>query len=525
MARIAFILLCHKDPAGIIAQAARLTQAGDFIAIHFDARARPEDFTAIRTALKDNPSVVFTKRRMKCGWGEWSLVDATLQAVRAAVDAFPSATHFYLLSGDCMPIKSAEYCRQFLDRDDADYIESVDFFASGWIRTGIKEERLIYRHWFNERAHKALFYGSMALQQRLKLERPIPADLVMQIGSQWWCLRRHTIEAILDLCDRRPDILRFFRTTWIPDETFFQTLVRHLVAGTEIRSRTLTFLLFSDYGMPVTFYNDQYDLLISQDCLFARKISPEAKELKDRLGELYNDRQAAFAISNEGRKLFGFLTGRGRIGRRFAPRFWENEATIGRERTLMMVTCKKWHVAKRLVERMRQSTNLPAIDYLFNEDATPLPDLGGIQSTIDKRMRHRRALVRMLFDYWQTDRLVFCIDPASADLIQDFNQDKGTVRLLEIDCTFTDEYLIGHAQRVGLASGNSAGQTIDRLLPTIRHDMKFESDRLRDLGLSGYRRIRQAASLDENTVPLAEFLDISLDQARDILSADHLFAD
>jgi Family of unknown function (DUF5928)/Core-2/I-Branching enzyme len=525
MARIAFVLLCHKDPAGIIAQAARLTQAGDFISIHFDARARAEDSAAIRAALKDNPSVVFAKRRVKCGWGEWSLVDATLQAVRAAVDAFPSATHFYLLSGDCMPIKSAEYCRAFLDRDDADHIESVDFFASGWIRTGIKEERLTYRHWFNERAHKTLFYASMALQKRLKLERPIPADLAMQIGSQWWCLRRRTIEAVLDLCDRRADILRFFRTTWIPDETFFQTLVRHLVAGTEIRSRTLTFLLFSDYGMPVTFYNDHYDLLISQDCLFARKISPEAKELKDRLGELYNDRKATFAISNEGRKLFGFLTGRGRIGRRFAPRFWENEATIGRERTLMMVTCKKWHVAKRLVERMRQSTNLPAIDYLFNEDATPLPDLGGIQSSIDKRMRHRRALVRMLFDYWQTDRLVFCIDPASAELIQDFNQDKGTVRLLEIDCTFTDEYLIGHAQRVGLASGNSAGQTIDRLLPTIRHDMKFESDRLRDLGLSGYRRIRQAATLDENTVPLAEFLDISPDQARDILSADHLFAD
>ncbi len=525
MARIAFVLLCHKDPAGIVAQAMRLTQAGDFLAIHFDARAKPADAKVIRTALQDNASVVFTKRRLKCGWGEWSLVEATLLAVRAAIEAFPSATHFYLLSGDCMPIKSAEYCRAFLDAEDADYIESVDFFASGWIRTGIKQERLIYRHWFNERTQKSLFYGSMAVQQRLKLERAIPSDLVMQIGSQWWCLRRRTIEAVLQLCDRRRDIIRFFRTTWIPDETFFQTLVRHLVVGTEIKSRTLTFLLFSDYGMPVTFYNDQYNLLTSQDCLFARKISPEAKALRDRLGELYNARDVTFPISNEGRKLFGFLTGRGRIGRRFAPRFWENEATIGRERTLMMVTCKKWHVAKRLVERMRQSTNLPAIDYLFDEDATPLPDLGGIQSNIEKRTRHRRALVRMLFDYWQTDRLIFCIDPASAELIQDFNLDKGTVRLLEIECTFTDDYLIGHAQRVGLASDQSPGQTVERLLPTIRHDMKFESDRLRDLGVVGYRRIREAASLDENTVPLAEFLDISLDKARDILSAEHLFVD
>ncbi len=49
----------------------------------------------------------------------------------------------------------------------------------------------------------------------------------------------------------------------------------------------------------------------------------------------------------------------------------------------MMVTCKKWHVAKRLVDRVRNVTNLPAIEYLFNEASTPLPDLGGIQSNLE----------------------------------------------------------------------------------------------------------------------------------------------
>ena len=36
MAKIAYILLTHKDPEGIIAQAERLTEAGDYVAIHFD---------------------------------------------------------------------------------------------------------------------------------------------------------------------------------------------------------------------------------------------------------------------------------------------------------------------------------------------------------------------------------------------------------------------------------------------------------------------------------------------------------
>jgi len=525
MVKIAYILLCHKDPDGIIAQAQRLTAGGDFIAIHFDVRAAAADFDKIKTALAPNPSVVFAARRVKCGWGEWSLVQATLLAVEAAVDTFPRATHFYMLSGDCMPTKTAEYAHKFLDRVEVDYIESFDFFNSDWIKTGMREDRLIYRHYFNERSHKRLFYASINLQRKLGVARKVPADIQMQIGSQWWCLRRRTIEALLEFTRKRTDVMRFFRTTWIPDETFFQTLVRHIVPEHEIRTRTLTFLMFTDYGMPVNFHNDHYDLLLSQDFLFARKISPDAKNLRERLGKLYAATGVTFGISNEGSSLFKFLTGWGRIGRRFAPRFWETESSLGRERTLLMVTCKKWHVAKRLVERVRQVTNLPAIDYLFNEASTPLPDLGGIQTTLEKRTRHRRALMRMLFDYWQTDKLIVCIDPANVDLMQDFYNDKAKVRLLEIDCQFTDEYLIGHAKRVGLAGERTPQETIDRLLPTIRFDVKFESDRLRDAGFKEMSRFRQAASVDENTVPLAEFLDIPAWQAREIAATEYLFVD
>ncbi len=525
MAKIAYILLCHKDPDGIIAQAQRLAAAGDFLAIHFDARSPREHFDKIVGALGKNPSVVFTQKRLKCGWGAWSLVAATLLAVRAAVDAFPRATHFYMLSGDCMPIKTAEFAHRFLDEQDVDYVESVDFFASDWIKTGIKEDRLIYRHFFNERTQKKLFYASLNLQRRLRLSRRVPADLQMQIGSQWWCLRRRTIELVLKFVDGRKDVMRFFQSTWIPDETFFQTLVRHLVPEHEIKTRTLTFLMFTDYGMPVTFYNDHYDLLLSQDYLFARKVSPDAKDLKDRLGKLYVAKGINFSISNEGRSLFAFLTDRGRIGRRFAPRFWETESSLGHQRTLMMVTCKKWHVAKRLVDRVRKTTNLPALDYLFNEASTQLPDLGGIQSTIEKRTRHRRALVRMLFDYWQTDQLVFCIDPANVELMQDFFNDKAKVRLLEIECDFTDDYLIGHAKRVGLASDRTPQETIDRLLPTIRYDVSFESDRIRDAGFANFYRIRQSASFEENAVQLAEFLNIPMDKAQAISGTEYLYVD
>jgi hypothetical protein len=50
-----------------------------------------------------------------------------------------------------------------------------------------------------------------------------------------------------------------------------------------------------------------------------------------------------------------------------------------------MLVCKKWHVAKRLLDRIRGPVAFRRIEYLFDEDDCPLPDLGGIQSSLGKR--------------------------------------------------------------------------------------------------------------------------------------------
>lgn len=525
MARIAFILLCHKDPKGVIAQAQRLTASGSFVSIHFDARADAQDYAAIRGALADNPSVVFASRRHKCGWGEWSLVAATLEAVKCALRSFPTATHFYMLSGDCMPIKSAEYAHGFLDAEDCDYIENFDFFESDWIKIGFKEERLIYRHWFNERTQKKLFYASYNAQKWLGLTRKIPADLQIKIGSQWWCLRRRTVEKVLEFCDSRPDVLRFFSSTWIPDETFFQTIVPHVVARKELRSRTLTYLVFTDYGMPVTFYNDHYDLLLGQNYLFARKISTEALELRARLGTVWAATDMHFPISNEATRLFRFLTGRGRIGRRFGMRFWEGDRGLARTNTILLVVAKKWHVAKRLTEAIRQRTDIPAVDYLFNETEAFLPDLGGAETTVEKRHRHRRALVGLLFDQFESQRLVLCFDPAAIDLIQDLVEDKADTRVLQIESRFDDEYIRGHIGRVGLAGAHTPAEVVERLLPTVRADLVHEAERIRDMDFTGYCSIAPWRSEDENAAQLARFLGVPPEEALALAKTEHLFHD
>jgi hypothetical protein len=525
MTQIAYLLLCHKDPEEIIIRATRLTAAGDCVAIHFDARAKLDDYQRISQALAGNPAVAFVRRRIRCGWGEWSLVEATLEAARTAVETFPGATHFYLLSGDCMPIKTAEHIRAWLDREDADFIECFDFHESGWIKTGIKQERLTYRHWFNERKRKWLFYTSLNLQKRLGLARQVPADLKIHIGSQWWCLRRRTVEAVLSFAARRRDVRRFFATTWVPDEIFFQTLVALLVPATSIRSRTLTFLIFTDYGVPITFHDDHHDLLLAQDYLFARKISPDAITLRDRLGELYSQTGRSFEVGADGRHRYEFLAARGREGRRYASRRWESGASLGAGRTLLLIACKKWHVGKRLAARIKEVAGLPGVEYLFDETGGELPDLGGIEGSLGKRMRHRRAVMRMVFDALETDRLVLCVDPGSIDVIRDFAADRAQVRLLYVDCAVDDAYLAGHAERMGLAGPQATPDGVAQILPTVRQDLQFEGERLRELDVTAFFRLRETATADETAAILAEFLGLPPDRPRDIAMTDHLFDD
>lgn len=514
MANICYLLLCHKDPAHIVEQVKLLTSAGDLVSLHFDARARQADFQQLKSALENNENVCFATR-VKCGWGEWSLVQGSLNALQAGYSEFPEATHFYMVSGDCMPIKPASYMHKFLDGRDIDYIEHNDFFESDWIKVGFKEERLVYRHWFNERNNKPLFYTSAAIQQKLRMERDLPDGLQIMIGSQWWCLRRSTITKMLDLIKERPDITRFFKTTWIPDETFFQTLVLHVVPRGEVESRTLTFLSFSDYGIPTVFYADHLDFLKSQSHLFARKISANATTLKSALAdEFHSDHDVQ--VGPNGKQLISYLNSRGRTGHRFSERFWERGGLIGRQNTLQIILCKKWHVGQRFAQLFAAANGTKTLGYVFDEVGADMPDLGQLEHSSVKRNRHRRAILKLLFERMNTNVLAICMDPSNLETLADFAGDNCEMRVLDIRCNFDDDYLIGHARRIGLSDDRASPETSRSLLTALRSNIRADSEQLQDLGISRLFEVNENSSTDSNAVALAGFLKISQNRAEDI---------
>ena len=524
MAKIAYLLLCHRNAPRVLEQARILTARGDYVVIHMDARAPSEFRGDVASGTADNPNVVLAKS-IKCGWGEWSLVQATLNMVTAAHEAFLDASHFFLMSGDCMPTKPAEYIRAALAAADRDHIEHADFFADGWIKTGMQDDRLTYRHWFNERRQKGLFYRSLDVQRKLGLRRAIPSGLRMRIGSQWWVLRRGTIDKILAFLNERPDIVRFFRTTWIPDETFFQTLTMHLVPRTEVISAPPTYLMFSDYGMPVTFCADHYDLLRTQGSFFARKISDHDDALRARLGALFVSDESVPETVDTGRALYDYVRRRGRTGQRFATRIWEQSARLGRDRHVTLIVCKKWHVAKRLVGALRDVAGKPSFGYIFDEDDAGLPEIGNFEHSQAKRNRHRRAFLNLLMAQTDARTVSLCLDPSHVAAIEDFGRDGCQLQVLEIDCHLDDAWLEGHATRIGLGSRTEAGALHKGLIATLRMNIEEERSRIRDMALPGHRVVHQNDTPGALARPIADTCGLSIDAAGQVARHANLSAE
>lgn len=269
-------MMCHTalDRA---AQVARFwAESGAPVVIHVDKRVPGLEFGGLKRALADLDTVSFS-RRYKCEWGTWSLVAASQAAAEQMLERHQHVRHVYLASGSCLPLRPVQELTDYLDaRPETDFIESVTTTEVGWTVGGIDIERFTLRFPFSWKKQRRLFDRYVEFQRKTGFRRRIPDGLVPHLGSQWWCLTRRTLSAILQDPDR-PLYDRYFKRVWIPDESYFQTLSR--LYSTSIESRSLTLTKFDFQGKPHIFYDDHLQLLRRSDCFVARKIWPRADKL------------------------------------------------------------------------------------------------------------------------------------------------------------------------------------------------------------------------------------------------------
>ncbi len=333
MTQVGIVLLVHTALHRAEQVIRHWVASGCPVVVHVDAIVDKETYDKFVSAVSDIPDVQFSHRH-RCEWGTWGMVAATQEASEQLLKAFPDVTHVYLASGSCLPLRPVSELHDYLSRHPrTDFIESATTADVPWTVGGLDHERFTLRFPFSWKKHRRLFDAYVNFQRRIKFQRKIPEGLVPHMGSQWWCLTRQTLSAILEDPERET-YDRYFKKVWIPDESYFQTLAR--MYSPNVESRSLTLSKFDFQGKPHIFYDDHLQLLRRSDCFVARKIWPHANRLYSTFLGRSADIKAAEPNPGKIDRIFARAVDRRTRGRpglymqsRFPNQDWENGVTCG----------------------------------------------------------------------------------------------------------------------------------------------------------------------------------------------------
>jgi hypothetical protein len=296
--RLAYLILAHNTPRHLRRLIRALKSPDAAFLIHVDGRSDIEPF---RCGGFDH-NVAFLENRFDVYWDDFSKVDATIRLIRHAVNQYREPDYLVLLSGCDYPLRSPGYIENFFRKNQGhQFMNSVPLPCDALGKPLARLEHYWlptpYRSQFVVRAVARL----NAVNNRLELVTRDYARVFKGLrpfgGSTWWALTRQACQYILSFIDSRPEIVTFFRNTYMPDESFFQTIIGNSAFSAD-RVRNLTFADWSrPNGGPGMIDMDHLKMFTGSDrivaddgygkgeLLFARKFGDNDSELTKLIDE------------------------------------------------------------------------------------------------------------------------------------------------------------------------------------------------------------------------------------------------
>lgn len=214
MTSLAAVVLAHQDPAHVRRLLAALADVPTYL--HCDVKA--DDATAGAMVAGAGRHVHVLPRRSG-SLGSWSLVRIELDGLRQAL-AGTAAEHLLVLTGSDYPLVPTEDLGRALEPwRDRSYLLSAPVPFAGWdsARHPDGGRWRTERH-FVHRGDDLVFVRGVPL--RLPWRRRVPPGLRVRASSQWKVYARRDVQRLLEVVDTRPDLVRFWRSTLVPEESF-----------------------------------------------------------------------------------------------------------------------------------------------------------------------------------------------------------------------------------------------------------------------------------------------------------------
>ena len=282
--RHAYLILVHSHPKLLQVLVDMIDDERNDIYIHVDAKSDINQFASIR-AEKSN--ITYTKR-LKIYWGHFSMVKAEYILFETARKGGPYL-YYHLLSGVDLPLKSQDEIHHLLDG-----VYKGREFVGISIQTKSLPQRYRYFHLFGKqrrnnssagKRYKLLRDYFIALQKKVGVWRNKNVSILF--GPQWVSITDDLCQYLLT---KKKMVNKLYRMSFIPDESFIQTVIGRSCFEDSIYDRTNDYescmrLIDWEKGpdYPHIWTNQDWNELISSDRLFARKFSEEDMEFIYRL--------------------------------------------------------------------------------------------------------------------------------------------------------------------------------------------------------------------------------------------------
>lgn len=280
---LAYLISVYRDPAHLARLIGALDGDADFY-VHIDANV---DAAPFRAAL---PANVVLVPRHRVSWGGWEQVEYQREMLKAALASGREYSHLVCLSGQDYPLWSNRRIHAFFE-EHAD----KELICGYNITRGTSEaqrEKVTRLHPFrdlplrNRWLKDKMVVASRNILKFLGLKRKAQVMLGGELkdvffGSDYWALTPACARRVLDVLEREPEMVDYFRRSYVPSELCVQTIVFNspfaskalLHEGEYVGLTALTPLHFIDYGACVKVL-DGADLqrLKERDKMFCRKV-------------------------------------------------------------------------------------------------------------------------------------------------------------------------------------------------------------------------------------------------------------
>lgn len=300
------MVLAHAGHAQLLRLLRTLRQGSPAAAIvlHYDAKGEPP----AQSSLHDL-GVLMVAPRIRVRWGDASQVDAMLAALEFTTNHI-DFEWLTFISGQDYPLRPVGLIEAELRGSDYDaYVRAGP--------AGVYANRYEFRYWNLPRFRHAYLMPEVvrssvaglrrrlnAAQRLFQIEgrvRDAPArlglraasapfgrDFVCCKGSQWMTLNRRAAQRVLQFHRERPEVLRYYRRTLVPDESYLQTVICN---DPELRVKDdhRRFIVWDDHRLahPATLTMHHLPAMLASGKDFARKFDPSVDaEVLDALDGL-----------------------------------------------------------------------------------------------------------------------------------------------------------------------------------------------------------------------------------------------